>query len=310
MPKSWRDVLAIHPAAELFPLMSPDELRALGDDIKANGLHVPIAVWSDGKSPIRLVDGISRLDAIEIAIGPATVGAPSVMAGKDFLARNKVITLDKSVDPYAYVISANIHRRHLTAELKRDLIAKLIKATPGKSDRQIAETTKTDHKTVAAVRTKLEGRGEVPHVETRTDSKGRQQPVARRQTERKPKPATTLPASASANGKSSSDNKVRNDVGPDSAGEIARKDARIEELANTVRRLEMENIGLRGEVEDDANAVPKLGEGEGDAGNELGNLLRAWDRASSGAREKFKVRVGLVAEDGLDIPACLRRSAS
>src|SRR5262249_14501222 len=57
-------------------------------------------------------------------------------------------------------------------------------------------------------------------------------------------------------------------------------------------------------------------EGEGE-GSELGNLLRAWDRASPGAREKFKARVGLVAveppvkvmDDGLDIPECLRRGA-
>ena len=34
MTKRWRDVLQIHPAAELFPLMTPDELRALGEDIK------------------------------------------------------------------------------------------------------------------------------------------------------------------------------------------------------------------------------------------------------------------------------------
>ena len=51
--------------------------------------------------------------------------------------------------------------------------------------------------------------------------------------------------------------------------------------------------------------------------SELGNLLRAWDRASQGAREKFKARVGLVAveppakamDDGLDIPEFLRRAA-
>ena len=30
---SWRDTLEIHPAAELFPPMSPDELKALGEDI-------------------------------------------------------------------------------------------------------------------------------------------------------------------------------------------------------------------------------------------------------------------------------------
>ena len=36
-PKSWRDVIKIHPAADLFPMMSPDELKALGEDIKRNG---------------------------------------------------------------------------------------------------------------------------------------------------------------------------------------------------------------------------------------------------------------------------------
>jgi hypothetical protein len=41
-PKSWRDVLPIHPAAELFPLISPDELRPIGEDIKAHGLRWPI----------------------------------------------------------------------------------------------------------------------------------------------------------------------------------------------------------------------------------------------------------------------------
>jgi hypothetical protein len=181
--KSWRDVLPIHPAAELFPLMSPAELRKLGEDIKKNGLTSPIVLWSDRKSPAVLLDGRNRLDAIEMATGsPAIIGAPSIMAGKDFLARDRVITLDQSADPLAYVISANIHRRHLTAEQKRDLIAKLIKATPKKSDRQIATATKTDHKTVASVRAEQEARGEIPHVSTRIDSKGRKQPAKKPKT--------------------------------------------------------------------------------------------------------------------------------
>jgi hypothetical protein len=149
--KSWRDVLPIHPAAKLFPRMSADELLELGKDIKKNGLTSLIVLWSDGKSPALLLDGRNRLDAIEIATGsPAIIGAPSIMAGEDFLACDKVIVLDKSVDPYAFVISANIHRRHLTAELKRDLIAKLIKAAPEKSNRQIAETAKVSHVSVCA----------------------------------------------------------------------------------------------------------------------------------------------------------------
>jgi hypothetical protein len=43
--KSWRDVLPIHPATELFPRMSDDELRALGEDIIKNGLTSPIVLW-------------------------------------------------------------------------------------------------------------------------------------------------------------------------------------------------------------------------------------------------------------------------
>ena len=41
---SWRSTLPIHPAAELFPRMSPDELQALGEDIIKNGLTSPIVV--------------------------------------------------------------------------------------------------------------------------------------------------------------------------------------------------------------------------------------------------------------------------
>jgi hypothetical protein len=104
---SWRDDLLTHPACALFPPMSSEELRVLGADIIKNGLTSPIVLWSDGKSRTVLLDGRNRLDAIEIATSsPAMVGSPSVMAGKDFLACDKVIVLDKSVDPVAYVISA------------------------------------------------------------------------------------------------------------------------------------------------------------------------------------------------------------
>jgi hypothetical protein len=80
---SWRDVLAIHPAADLFPLMSPDELRALGEDIKANGLKSSIALWTTGycgdgkkKRKALLLDGRNRLDAMEL------VGIPLVNNGE------------------------------------------------------------------------------------------------------------------------------------------------------------------------------------------------------------------------------------
>src|SRR6516165_8635447 len=81
---SWRLTLPIHPAAELFPRMSADELRALGEDVVKNGLKSPIVLWRpDSRSLPSLLDGISRLDAIEIAASsPVIVGAGSAFQGQ------------------------------------------------------------------------------------------------------------------------------------------------------------------------------------------------------------------------------------
>jgi hypothetical protein len=186
---TWRDTLPVHPATELFPRMSEAELRELGEDIRKHGLKVPIVVWKDQKnaSP-ELLDGRNRLDAIEAAglaieivnIGPELDPSIRLWAQAGWQIETVEVRGDQpGGDPYAYVVSANIHRRHLTPEQRRELIAKLLIANPGKSNRQIARQTKADHKTVAAVRQEQEGRGEIPHVEKRKDTKGRMQPAAK-----------------------------------------------------------------------------------------------------------------------------------
>src|SRR6516165_3272441 len=104
MAKTWRNSLSTHPAAELFPRMSPEELRALGEDIVKNDLTNPIVLWrADPKAQVQLLDSRNRLDALEMVAGPVVVGPPRVMAGDDFSACDKAIVLDKSVDPFAYV---------------------------------------------------------------------------------------------------------------------------------------------------------------------------------------------------------------
>jgi hypothetical protein len=189
-------VLPVRPAADVFPLMSEADLRVLGEDIKKNGLREPIAIYRDDVSQYSLLDGRNRLDAMEL------VGVQFELAlvkGRRERSSYWDLTLpnydgfdtptlpinEETDDPYGYVISANIHRRHLTVEQKRELIGKLLKADPTKSDRAIAKTTKTDHKTVASVRAKKERRGEIPHVKTRTDTKGRKQPAEKRKAAKK-----------------------------------------------------------------------------------------------------------------------------
>ena len=64
-PTQWRCVLRIHEAAELLPRMSETELEELGEDIKRHGIHQPIVIFTDQDGIERLLDGISRLDAME-----------------------------------------------------------------------------------------------------------------------------------------------------------------------------------------------------------------------------------------------------
>jgi hypothetical protein len=183
--KSWRDVIKVHPAADLFPMMTADELKALGEDIKKNGLRVPVILWEAGEDTLVLLDGRNRLDAME------AVGLP-VLDQDNQLGWNVVGDLGRG-DPYELVLSANIHRRHLTAEQKRDLIAKVLKAQPEKSDRQIAEQIKASPSTVGKVRKELEHVGDVSNLDTRTDSKGRKQqahkPVAKKRRDIDDEPA-------------------------------------------------------------------------------------------------------------------------
>jgi hypothetical protein len=197
---TWRDVLPVHPAAELFPMMTDDELEKLAADIQEHDLRESIAFWLSASGEWFLLDGRNRLEAMERAgvrfeyvmrgpkLGPKVITwvADGYRADSSFVLREAGRVSEycgghrwPPVDPYAYVLSANVHRRHLTASQKRDIVAKILKAKPIKSDRQIAKQTGTSHPTVAKERAKLEQAGDVERVTTRTDAKGRKQPVKR-----------------------------------------------------------------------------------------------------------------------------------
>jgi hypothetical protein len=180
---TWRDVLAVHPAADMFPLMSPEELRGLADDINKNGLREHVALVQVGDE-MQVLDGRNRLDALELLGREMTIPKldhrPSYRGSFVIdLGLFRVPVHDDEDDAYAYVISRNIYRRNLTPEQKRELIAKLLKATPEKSNRQIGALAKADKNTVNDQRKKMESTGEIHQLKKTVgkDGKARKQPA-------------------------------------------------------------------------------------------------------------------------------------
>lgn len=132
---NWRRRFKVHPAADLFPMMSDDELAKIGEDIKANRLKECVdARGLNGnfdENDLEVLDGRNRLEAMEragIDIEPA----------EHF---NYVYVEDHEVN--AYVISKNIQRRHLTPGDIADLVVKLaaieVKKETGSRDPVSAE---------------------------------------------------------------------------------------------------------------------------------------------------------------------------
>jgi hypothetical protein len=167
-PFVWRNHLKVHPAAELFPLLSPDELKTLADDIKAHGLAQRVVFDQNGA----LLDGRNRLDALAlVGLLELTPDGHNVrVKGADAGIGWKLLD---DPDPYDVVISLNAHRRHLTSEQKRELIAKVLKAKPEQSNRAIAKQVKTDGKTVASVRREMVSTAEIPQLEKTIGTDGR-----------------------------------------------------------------------------------------------------------------------------------------
>jgi ParB-like nuclease domain len=188
---SWCAGLKVHPAADFLPMLAESELRELGKSILKNGLLFPITI---GRKPgtagscaddYELWDGRNRLAALELVGGMETplTFIPGKRRGRGYSDERWILAVAghctctvhtempaEAGEAYDYIIGANIRRRHLTAEQKRELIGKLLKAQPGKSDRQIAVTVNASPTTVGTVRARMEETGDVSKLDTRTDS--------------------------------------------------------------------------------------------------------------------------------------------
>jgi len=86
------ETIRIHPAADIFPQMSDSEFQSLKDDIAENGQLEKVVLYKG-----QLLDGRHRYRActnLEIEVDWREI--------------------EGDIDPYQYVLSANLHRRHLT----------------------------------------------------------------------------------------------------------------------------------------------------------------------------------------------------
>jgi len=124
-----------HSYSQLFPMLDAGELQKLSDDIAANGQHEPVIVDEKGL----ILDGRNRSAACTLAgITPTT----RVFKGDD-------------AEKLAYVLSLNLHRRHLdTAQraMVADKLAGLSKGqTKADSGIPLSQPTQADAATMLNV---------------------------------------------------------------------------------------------------------------------------------------------------------------
>lgn len=105
---TWPDSVNVHPAAELFPLMKGDRFAEFVEDIRQQGLLESIVVTPDGA----VLDGRHRLLACR-----ATQTEPRFTTHEG--------------NPWEYVISVNLHRRHLTDTQRAVVAGKMADRSPG-----------------------------------------------------------------------------------------------------------------------------------------------------------------------------------
>ena len=112
-------MLKYHKIADLFPLIDGDEFKLLCDDIKKEGLNHPVILLDN-----TILDGRNRYRAcLEVDVEPTF---------EEF----------RGDDPLAFVLSENLHRRHLTPSQRAALAAEVANITWG-GDRKGDQGTKS-----------------------------------------------------------------------------------------------------------------------------------------------------------------------
>lgn len=118
---TYNKSLVSHPVADIFPMLPTDELKQLTDDIRVHGLLEPIQLL-DGM----ILDGRNRYAACKLAgVRPAFI---------DF----------DGDDALGFVISKNLHRRHLSESQRAVVAARLANMKRGGDRPSVTDTNFED----------------------------------------------------------------------------------------------------------------------------------------------------------------------
>lgn len=207
------DALTPHPVAAWFPMLGQAELQALADDIREHGQRVPILIYDD-----RIIDGRNRLAACRLAgvkplvqeITAVDVGADrepwsytseelAALEAEDSTPEQWSAIVDAAIQ--RYIVSTNLHRRHLSESQRALVAARMATRTQGQTgtgagltQAQAAEQLQVSERTVRDAKLiQREAPELVPEIEAGRLAVKQAAATVR---ERKAKPTTTTTAEA------------------------------------------------------------------------------------------------------------------
>ena len=123
--------MKFHEIADLFPLIEGDEFKLLCGDIEKEGLNHPVILLDD-----KILDGRNRYRAcVKVGIEPRY---------EKF----------EGEDPLAFVLSENLHRRHLTASQRAALAAEVANMTQSDAGQQYGRGQDSSDEIVQAISNK------------------------------------------------------------------------------------------------------------------------------------------------------------
>ena len=164
---------------DLMPI-SDEDRAALRESIRRDGIREPLRGYFENRK-FMILSGLNRWQiALELKLPLVPV---------------ETVETD---DREAFAIDENRARRQLELKDKKRLAAWILQRHPEMSDRELARQSGLSKNTAHTVREALERRGQIDHVEKRTDSKGRKQAAS------KPKAPKNTPSDRTGKAQASS----------------------------------------------------------------------------------------------------------